>query len=380
MSGQHAPNKMGGIAGKINWLWVRKLFWIFFWFNLLFLFIVGYAHGGMELLLDFNAFVTELAFLWLPLFTLEFAILLWQALFGKRKIRRRLRPLYEVADLAEELGGKANAIGTEKFLHLESAISQMEPEQEARLKTGDRDLYAIEQAVNNLLDRTREVYRRQSRFVSDASHELRTPIAVFQGYINMLDRWGKEDETVLDESIQALQAESLHMQRLVEQLLFLARGDTGQTQLNISTFSLDSVMQEVHEESLMIDPSHKYTQKIPDTPIEVSGDVGLLKQVFRILVENAAKYSAAESEIILRVGRNDEGKAYFSVQDKGAGIESSALPHIFDRFYRSDSSRTKTTGGTGLGLSIARWIVEKHGGHFEVQSFEGVGTRITVVL
>lgn len=378
-----SPQKssMGGIAGKINWLWVRTLFSIFFWFNLLFLFVVAYTMGGIELITDVRALIQTLRFLWLPLFSLEFAVLIWQALYGRRKIRRRLRPLYEVADLAEELGGKTKEMGTEKFLHLESAISQMEPRQEERLTTGDSDLHAIEQAVNNLLDRTRETYRQQSRFVSDVSHELRTPIAVFQGYINMLDRWGKEDEKVLNEAIQALQSESLHMQRLVEQLLFLARGDIGQTQLNYSTFNLVSMMQEVLEESSMIDENHKYKEKNPEAvAVEVSGDLGLLKQVFRIMVDNAAKYSPPESEITLDAGKNEAGRAYFSVQDSGQGIAESDLPHIFDRFYRSDASRTKSTGGTGLGLSIAKQIVEKHGGHFDVISWENVGTRVTVVL
>ena len=380
MPPQKTSHKMGTIAGKVNWLWIRKLFWTFLWFNLLFIGIVAYYLGGSQLLFSPGEMVTTLQFLWLPLFTLEVAILIWQGIYGKRKIRRRLRPLYEVADLAEELGSKANTIGTEKFLHLESAISQMEPRQEERLTTGDSDLYAIEQAVNNLLDRTRETYRQQSRFVSDVSHELRTPIAVFQGYINMLDRWGKEDEKVLNEAIQALQSESLHMQRLVEQLLFLARGDIGQTKLQYSSFDLSSLVQEVLEESSMIDPGRTYTPKIPDETVEVTGDLGLLKQVFRILVDNAVKYSGEESEIILAVGKNQEGRPYFSVQDKGVGIGKQDLPYIFDRFYRSDASRTKTTGGTGLGLSIAKWVVEKHGGHFEVSSWQGVGTKISVVL
>ena len=238
----------------------------------------------------------------------------------------------------------------------------------------------LEKAINNLLDRMRDSYRQQSRFVSDASHELRTPIAVLQGYVNMLDRWGKNDEKILEESIEAIKGETEHMKKLVEQLLFLARGDSGRTKLNMEIFSLNEMIQEVFEESAMIDTSHRYVLKCSEDDISARGDLAMLKQTLRILLDNAAKYTPEGDEIILRTGINDKGDPSFIIQDEGIGIAGSDVPHVFERFFRSDPARNKDGGGTGLGLSIAKWIIDKHGGYFNVLSREEIGTRITVSL
>lgn len=137
---------------------------------------------------------------------------LWLLVFGVFGIRRKLKPLDDVARRAEELS--RIAFDESKYANLESAIENLNPEaQEAVVFTGNKDLEGVEIAINNLLSRMRDSYRQQSRFVSDASHELRTPIAVIQGYANMLDRWGKSDEQVLDESIEAIRHESEHIDR-----------------------------------------------------------------------------------------------------------------------------------------------------------------------
>ena len=128
----------------------------------------------------------------------------------------------------------------------------------------------------------------------------------------------------------------------------------------------------------MIDRSHRFQSRWGG-PVPVVADVGLIKQALRILVDNAIKYTPAGGAITLSVSC-EGGEARLSVQDEGQGIDAASLPHIFDRFYRTDESRTRQTGGTGLGLAIAKWIVERHGGWFEVVSWEGVGTRMTVVL
>lgn len=225
----------------------------------------------------------------------------------------------------------------------------------------------------------RESYRQQARFVSDASHELRTPISVIQGYANMLDRWGKDDEKVLDESITAIKSESENMKNLVEQLLFLARGINGKTQLNCKEFLLNEMICEVCEESKMIDEKHIYECNNSNN-IKVYGDEALLKQVVRILIENAMKYSGENEHIILKTGVNEQGEAYFSVQDNGIGMDENDVSHIFERFFRADTARDRKTGGTGLGLSIAKWIVDNHKGYFSVLSRKGIGTRITVFI
>lgn len=308
----------------------------------------------------------------------EGIFLLEEIIFGTARVRKILKPLNEIAETAERLSNMV--FDEEKFHSLEDAISKISPvASDERIHIGDSEFKGLEDAINKLLDRMRDSYRQQARFVSDASHELRTPISVIQGYANMLDRWGKSDESVLDESITAIKSESENMKNLVEQLLFLARGINGKTQLTIEEFSLSNMIKEVIEESKMIDDKHVYTY-INLEEVNVYGDVGLLKQTARILVENAAKYTETGEKIVLKTGRNNKGEPYFSVQDNGIGIDTEDIPHIFERFFRADTARVRKDGGTGLGLSIAKWIIDNHNGYFSVLSRKEIGTRITVYL
>ena len=304
-------------------------------------------------------------------------VVLW-VLLETLKVRGKLKPLQEFADAAmrlSEIDGEAE----QRYQKLETAIDMLSPaEDDQKLATGDAELAGLETAVNKLMARMRDSYRQQARFVSDASHELRTPIAVIKGYADLLDRWGKTDEKILEESIQAIKDESENMQHLVEQLLFLARGDSGRTPLNVTDFDISDMMKEVWEESVMIDESHDYKFESGGA-IPARGDISLIKQAARILIENASKYTPDGGEIQLKSLVSD-GHPAFSVQDSGIGISESDIPHIFERFYRADDSRSKQTGGSGLGLAIAKWIVERHGGRFEIVSRKDIGTRITVIL
>ncbi len=309
-------------------------------------------------------------------------------LFGTGEIRRKLRPLNDLAIKAERLSSLP--LDASKFESLEQAIENLSPNSpDAKISTGDKDLESIEVALNNLIYRMRESQKKQARFVSDASHELRTPIAVIQGYVNMLDRWGKEDESILEESIEALKNESEHMKELVEQLLFLARGENGKNTLHHSEFDLCQVIYEVWEESLMIDDEHRY-ELVGDgesaldeegnlklSPVKMRGDVAMIKQSVRIFVQNAAKYSAKGATIQFCVKTNGDCVGYV-VQDEGIGMQGEDVVHIFEPFYRSDKARNGNTGGSGLGLSIAKWIVDAHDGKIEVLSSPEIGTRFTV--
>lgn len=304
-------------------------------------------------------------------------VYLFTALFETGGIRRKLKPLNDLAVKAEKLS--SFSLDSVKFQSLEHEIERISPlSLETGIHTGDKDLQSIEIALNNLLARIRESQRQQARFVSDASHELRTPIAVIQGYVNMLDRWGKQDETVLNESIEALKNESMHMKELVEQLLFLARGDSGRNHLNKTEFDCNDMMREVYEEAVMIDTQHRYLYKECDAA-PVFGDIAMLKQSARIFVQNAAKYTKEGGEILLSTVTDSQYTAYI-VQDSGIGINSDEISHIFERFYRADEARGTQTGGSGLGLSIAKWIIDAHDGSIEVLSGPDIGTRFTVKI
>ena len=294
-----------------------------------------------------------------------------------RRVRRFLKPIDDIAQVTESISSRG--FDESKFHSLETAIDELNGlSEDEQLHIGDDDLAGLETAVNNLIVRMHRSYRQQVRFVDDASHELRTPIAVIQGYADMLDRWGKTDGQVLEESIRAIRAETEHMKTLVEQLLFLARGDAGRQKLNMQRLDLSELAGEVIDESRMIDPGHDYILKA-ETPVFVRGDGAMLKQAVRVLVENARKYSPKDSRITLRTV-SEGGKAYLDVQDNGIGVKAEDARRMFDRFYRADAARNSETGGSGLGLSIARWIIGRHQGSFWVKSYEDIGTRITIEL
>ena len=294
---------------------------------------------------------------------------------GTKWVDKSLEPVYEMARQAQKLS--EIDFDETKYQDLENAITNLKVEKnDAHIHMYNEELSSLEQAINGLIDRMREAYRMQTRFVSDASHELRTPIAVVQGYVNMLDRWGKNDESILEESIEAIKHAADHMQTLVEQLLFLARGDSNRQKMESEEIVLNDLLREVYEESLMIDEKHHYyfTEQGVGTMI---GDPAMIKQSARILVDNACKYTPEGEDITIRVGMKEQ-KPFYEIEDHGIGMKQENLEHIFDRFYRADDVRNSKTGGTGLGLSIAKWIVDQHNGYYQIISFDQVGTRFTV--
>ena len=307
--------------------------------------------------------------------------LLFNLLKNAGTIRRTLRPIQELAAAAARLNQAAQGMSPEELQALAGKLDEINAthlDRRISVTSTQKELRTLAQAINAMLDRINAAYRSQMRFVSDASHELRTPIAVIQGYANLLDRWGKDDPATRQEAIDAIRQEADSMKELVEQLLFLARGDNDSMKVSFEPFDLTEVAGEVLRETQMIDQNHVFSAQWA-LPVPVWADLGLIKQALRVLVDNAIKYTPQGGHITIRAEGAD-GLARLSVEDEGQGINSDSLPHIFDRFYRTDESRARQTGGTGLGLSIAKWIADRHGGWFEVTSWPGVGTRITLVL
>lgn len=292
-----------------------------------------------------------------------------------QRLREYMRPIDELAMTAEKLS--VQGIDEERIQNLEEAIDQITAS-ENNISTGDSDLQGIENAINNLLKRLQASYREQTRFVDDASHELRTPIAVIQGYASMLERWGMDDRATLEEAVHAISEESEHMKELVDQLLFLARGDGGRQQFHPEPIQAEEFLKEICEESEMIDHRHQYTL-VKKWSGDIQADVAMLKQAIRILIDNAVKYTPEGGRITLRLEQCGNGRIGIGVQDEGIGLEAEEAAHMFERFFRGDAVRG-TTQGSGLGLSIAKWIADRHHAVIDVVSFKGVGSRITVKL
>ena len=277
----------------------------------------------------------------------------------QRLDKRVLAPIRDITDMAATLSAS----------NLSNRINI------AGMKNELKDLATV---INTMLDRIERSYNSQKQFVSDASHELRTPIAVIQGYIRMLKRWGKDDKTVLEEAITAIDQEASGMKELVESLLFLARHDKKTLLMEMETFDPVDVVAELHREAAMVTPENTFLFSPADHCL-IEADRGMMKQVMRILLDNAVKYTPKGGTITMGVRREPHGCTLI-MSDNGAGIPREELPKIFERFYRSDSARKAESSGHGLGLSIARIIVIAHGGKLQVRSKVGVGTTFSITL
>jgi len=297
---------------------------------------------------------------------------------GRGLIKRYLRPIDDIALSAERLSSMQKAPDRAEVASLAHAINAID-DSDKRVAVHDSELGGLEAAVNNMLKRLEESKRKQIRFVDDASHELRTPIAVIQGYVNMLDRWGKDDPKVMEESITAIKHESEHMKTLIDQLLFLARGDMERHMIRKMPLDTNELLEEVAEESRMIDAEHEYLFETDGQPHPIHADPAMIKQVLRILTDNASKYTPSGGTVKFRAYEKD-GQVCMEVSDTGIGIPNDELPRIFDRFYRGQNLRGESGSGSGLGLSIAKWIVEEHSGTITAMSSEGIGTRMTVSM
>jgi signal transduction histidine kinase len=320
------------------------------------------------------------------LFCLEFFMILF-GIFGiRRSTKKILRPINDLTAAAQTMNIQppAPVQAAHPELKLTSTIDTLntitEDHLDKRISIDDEreELKGLAAAINAMLDRLDAAYQAQLRFVSDASHELRTPISVIQGYANLLDRWGKRDEKALQESIDAIKSEAQGMESLVEQLLFLARSDNSSLKVNPKDIDISALVEEVLRETEMIDQRHIVTGNIT-AGLYVYGDGQLIKQAVRVFVDNALKYTPEGGRVRLSVAQ-DGAEVRISVSDTGIGIADKDLSQVFERFFRADESRTRKTGGTGLGLAIARYIIDTHGGYMEIVSRENIGTKITAVL
>jgi len=244
--------------------------------------------------------------------------------------------------------------------------------------TAEDELKELGDTFNLMIERLENDFEKQRRFVSDASHELRTPLSVIHGHVNMLNRWGKDDPEVLMQSLSVLKSETESMSKLIENLLFLAKGDNNVLKLKKEEFEVYKLIKEIAEETLL-NHENLNLKYFCDESLKVFADYNSIKQVLRILVDNSIKFSNPEDELLIKAEKDIE-ETKFLVKDKGLGISKESQPYIFDRFYRADESRTKATGGAGLGLSIAKQIIQNHNGRIWAESNVGEGTNIIFTI
>ena len=280
--------------------------------------------------------------------------------------RSVLRPLDRVAGTAE-------------------AIAAGDLDRRLRLPAGRNEVARLGKAFDYMVSRLVATLEAQRRFVADASHELRTPLTSLTGLaeILMIGAHGN-DRRVVEQSAQAIHDELIRLSRLVNDLLTLSRldstrSDSGPPARRVRMDACATASAAAQQMRALADG--RAVQLIAEcaTPLWVVGDPGQIKQVLLNLLDNALRYTPAGGTVSVR-GSAADRQARIEVQDSGAGIAPQDLPHIFERFYRGDASRTRATGNSGLGLAIARAIIESHGGTIEVRSAPGSGTCFTLRL
>ncbi|MGJ7919055.1 sensor histidine kinase [Neobacillus sp. LXY-4] len=243
------------------------------------------------------------------------------------------------------------------------------------LQQGSKDeLYQMGDTFNKMIELLEVNYEKQGQFISNASHEMKTPITIIESYASLLKRRGFERPELYQESIHAIHSEAIRMKDMIEQLLLLAKQDE-QWNVQMKDISLTNIVKELVQ--TFQKAYHRKVELQIDEEVSVKTDLQKFRQLLYILIDNARKYS--EDVIKVRI-RNTEQKALVEICDNGIGIPAAELDKIFDRFYRVDKARTRKEGGFGLGLSLAKEIAEAIKAEIQIESEEGNGTRATIVL
>lgn len=278
---------------------------------------------------------------------------------GYQLVRQGLAPINEVIRMAKEI----EARDLRRRLKLSYSASEVQN---------------LVDTFNGMLERLNAAFDSQRRFVADASHELRTPLTAMRGNIDvlLLDEKLSVDQRV---SLQQLSGEAARLSRLVFNLLLLARADAKEPPgITRRRVDLDILLLEIHRQMKVL--SNGVQVKLGhEDQVSVLGDADELKQLLLNLADNALKYTSKGGSVTLSLYR-ENGWAKVSVADTGVGIPAEELPHIFERFYRVDKSRSRDKGGTGLGLSIADLIATRHGGRITVESSSNEGSIFTLWL
>lgn len=240
------------------------------------------------------------------------------------------------------------------------------------------ELHELGNTFNQMLDRLEQGFYSQQEFVAAASHDLRTPLTVIKSYTNLLSRWGKDDPAIVEESVQAMAKAAGTMERLVNDLLLLARIQA-KPPLIAKPLLLGELAEETVREAKAVSGHISVKLGLIKQAV-VDADEYYLRRALWVLLDNAIKYNHPGGEVEVNVTVNKEkGEAILSVIDTGPGIDEKDLTKIFDRFYRGDPSRSQGKG-FGLGLALAKGIVETHGGKITVDSHPGQGSRFNIVL
>jgi heavy metal sensor kinase len=287
--------------------------------------------------------------------------LLLASLGGLWIANKALRPVDRLTRAAERIGS--------------GNLSERVEESRSRDELG-----RLAATFNNMISKLEQAFERERRFTADASHELKTPLAVLRGDIEVTlrrERSVEEYKRTLSSSLEEIE----RLSNLADDLLTLARSDAGERTLELEPVRLDKLAAEAHAfiQPLASASGVAFNIETLSSPVVIEGDAKRLKQLLVNLMDNAIKYTPSGGSARLRLSVEDSS-ALIEISDTGRGIPAEALPRIFERFYRQSDPRDARVTGFGLGLAISKWIVQAHNGSIEAKSEEGRGSRFTVRL
>lgn len=280
----------------------------------------------------------------------------------------------------EEPGGAGDARSGLEAIRQRLAETATHPLRRIPVTDLEEPARGLAESLNARLDAIRDAEKEQQQFIADVSHELRTPLTVLRGTLEVALEEDRPSEEYR-ESIGNALLEIRHLARISQNILFLARGESGRVTLSFSNQDLARFVSDVTRELAPAAADHELdlSVEVPDEPVIGFVDPGRMQQVLHNLLENSLRYTPAGGSIRVALTRTAD-QARIEVRDTGVGIPEADLPFVFERFFRSDRARRAYSGGSGLGLSIVRWIVEAHKGKVEVQSEVDRGTTMAVLL
>ncbi len=286
-------------------------------------------------------------------------VLLIGSLGGYWMSRRALEPVDALTRAAQTIG-------------IENLSQRLE------VPSAGDELQRLSETWNSMLERLEAAVKRLSQFTADASHELRTPITLIRATAELTLRRERSAETYR-EALKHIMDETDRTTRLIEDLLLLARADAGLPAWPLDRVELTPLVRDVCEQGQILAQERQLeiSTEAPEQPVYVDANDPALRRLLLLLVDNALKYTPAGGHITVSVAMDSSGPTV-TVSDTGIGIPDTALPHVFERFYRVDESRNREAGGAGLGLSIAQWIAERHHARLEAESVVGQGSAFRV--
>lgn len=317
---------------------------------------IGLFHGYMQLIHPLKSFQSMMQYVMTAMLIAGLGAILLAGLVSSYLSKLLLKPLGDLRDSMQSVKEK----GFEERINFTYQI--------------DDEIGDLLKIYQLMIDELQVSFAKQQQFVSDASHELRTPIQAIEGHLSLIKRWGKSDPEIMEESLNTSIKEVQRMKKMIEELLDLARREDKDIE---AIANIEKVLQSVKEELLIIYRDAEIQLNFIGDPKPVAITENALAQIARNIIENGIRYNDKNPIIQVQVNFLTEN-TFLTIKDNGIGISQNNIQKIFDRFFRVDDSREAVGGGTGLGLSITKMLADKYDIEMDVSSEIGEGTTFTL--